>query len=81
MLHANIREATHIEIVRSFYDPSKATIYYYKVDKDGNWAVYSFGSDGTYSYWVPLESKPRRCFSITELPQDFLSNWNKPGSN
>ena len=74
MLYANIREATHIAIVWGFYDPRKATIYYYKVDKDGNWTVYSLDSDTTYSYWVPLGSKPRKCFSITEFPQEFLSN-------
>ena len=74
MLYANIKETTHIAIVCGFYDPRQATVYYYKMDKDGNWTIYSLDSDGTYSYWVPLESKPRQCFPVTELPQDFLSN-------
>ena len=74
MTRANIRETTHISVVYSFYDPRHATVYYYKVDKDDNWKIYSPHPDGIYSYWLPLESKPGKCFLVLELLKDFLSN-------
>ena len=72
MTRANIRETTHISVVYGFYDPRKATVYHYKVDKDDNWKIYSLHPDGIYSYWVPLGSKPPKCFPVSEFPKDFL---------
>ena len=72
-MHADIRETTHIFINSGFYDPRTAVIHYYKVDKDGNWKIYTLDSAGEYSNWAPLASKPARCIPITEFSKEFLS--------
>ena len=72
-MYANIRETTHISVISGFYDPRTAVIHYYKVDKDGNWKIYTLDSDGEYSNWAPLAAKPTKCLPITAFPREFLS--------